>query len=189
MKRTSQFQKCFSVCVLIVLSSLVEAYRAAENLKPADDSHDTGKQNGKEKKVYTNDDLDRLRKTQRINQSDSKDIRPTKQRDAATDLQKYRDSQGHDREYWQQKIHPLRSKLILLDSKMADLENQKKDETATSGLKVSKSGKLNSNSGDSRAKLERKIDEIKLQRSQVLRDIDDLEERGRKSGALPEWLR
>lgn len=189
MKGICLFEKCLSVCVLITLSSLVDVCRAEENQKNADDPHEAGRENGKEKKVYTNEDLDRLRKSQRINQSDSKDPRPRKQQDTATDLQKYRDSQGHDREYWQQKIHPLRSKLISLDSKIANLENQKKDETAVSGLNVSESGKLSSSSGDSRAKLERKIDEIKVQRSQVLREIDELEERGRKSGALPEWLR
>jgi predicted nucleic acid-binding Zn-ribbon protein len=76
-----------------------------------------------------------------------------------------------------------------LDSKIADLEDKKAGQTVSSGLKVSKSGKLHTSSGDPQAKLQQKIDELKLQRSQVSREIEDLEERARKAHALPEWLR
>ena len=189
MLRTSPFQKHCSLCIFMAWSLLTESYPASETQTSTGDSKETSKSESKEKKVYTNSDLERLKTTQPINQDAAKTDNSGKNRSSKSELEDYRDIHGHDREYWQQKLHPLRSKLNLLDSKIADLENKKAGQTVSSGLKVSKSGKLHMSSGDSQAKLQQKIDELKLQRSQVSRDIEDLEERARKARALPEWLR
>ena len=189
MIRTSPFKKHCSLCIFIAWSLLAEFYPAAETQTSTGDSKETSKSNSKEKKVYTNSDLERLKTTQPINQDAAKTDNPGKNRSSKSELEDYRDIHGHDREYWQQKLHPLHSKLNLLDSKITDLENKKNGQTVTSGLKVSKSGKLHTSTGDTQAKLQQKIDELKLQRSQVFRDIEDLEERARKAQALPEWVR
>ena len=189
MMRASPFQKSCSLCIFVALSLLGEAYHSSETQSSAGGSKEASKSDSKEKKVYTNSDLDRLRTTQPINQDKAKPENSGKNRGSKSELENYRDIHGHDREYWQQKSHPLRSKLNLLDSKIANLENKKTGQTVSSGLKVSKSGELHTSSEDSRVKLQQKIDDLKLQRSQVSREIEDLEERARKAQALPEWLR
>jgi hypothetical protein len=170
-------------------SRLGEAYAALETQTSTNGSKETSSSDKKEKKVYSNSDLERLKTTQPINQDEAKAENSGKNRGSQSELENYRDIHGHDREYWQQKLYPLRSKLNLLDSKIADLERKKAGQTVSSGLKVSKSGKLHTGSGDSQAKLQQKIDDLNLQRTQVSRDIKDLEERARKAHALPEWLR
>lgn len=189
MLRTSPFQKHYSLCIVIAWSLLAEPHPASETHASAGDTQEASKSDSKEKKVYTNTDLERLKTTQPINQDAAKKDHAGKNRSSNSALDNYRDIHGHDREYWQQKLHPLRSKMNLLDSKIADLENKKDEQTVSSGLKVSKSGKLHTSSSDPQAKLQQKIDELKLQRSQVSRDIEDLEEKARKDQALPEWLR
>ena len=189
MLRASPFQRHCSLCVFMTWSLLGEAFPASEAQTSTDGSKETSPSDRKEKKVYTNSDLERLKTTQPINQDAAKKDSPGKNRSSKSELENYRDIHGHDREYWQQKMHPLRSKLNLLDSKIADLEHKKAGQTVSSGLKVSKSGKLHTSSGDSQAKLQQRIDDLNLQRTQVSRDIEDLEERGRKAHALPEWLR
>jgi hypothetical protein len=170
-------------------SLLGEVYAASETQTSTNGSKEASPSDKKEKKVYTNSDLERLKTTQPINQDEAKAENSGKNRGSKSELENYRDIHGHDREYWQQKLHPLHNKLNLLDSKIADLEHKKTGQTVSSGLKVSKSGKLHTSSGDSQAKLQQKIDDFDLQRTQVSRDIEDLEERARKAHALPEWLR
>ena len=189
MLRASLFQRHCSLCFLMTWSLLGEAYPASEVQTSADGSKEASPSDKKEKKVYTNSDLERLKTTQPINQDAAKTDNPGKNRSSKSELENYRDIHGHDREYWQQKIHPLRSKLNLLDSKIAALENEMKGQTGSTGLKVSKSGRLHTSSGDPQVKLQQKINDLKLQRSQVSQDIEDLEERARKAHALPEWLR
>jgi hypothetical protein len=189
MMRAASFQKHCSLCIFMAWSLLGEIYPASETQTSAGDTKETSQSDSKEKKVYTNSDLERLKTTQPINQDAAKKDNSGKNRSSNSALDNYRDIHGHDREYWQQKLHPLRSKVNLLDSKITDLENKKAGQTVSSGLKVSKSGKLHASSGDPQAKLQQKIDELKLQRSQVTRDIEDLEEKARKDQALPEWLR
>ena len=189
MKRNSPFQKHPSLCILMAWVLLSETSLASETQSSSKDPEGTSKSEGKAKKVYTNADLDRLKTTQPINQDAAKADNSGKNRNSKSELENYRDINGHDREYWRQKIDPLRSKLNVLDSKIADLENKKSGQTVSSGLKVSRSGKLHASSADSGIKSQQKIDDLKLQRSQVSRDIESLEERARKAHALPEWLR
>jgi hypothetical protein len=187
--RAFPFQGRRTLFFFIAWSLLGDVYPALETQTSADGSKETSPSDKKEKKVYTNADLERLRTTQPINQAPAKRDNPEKNRNSKSELENYRDIHGHDREFWQQKLQPLRSKLNLLDSKIADLEKKMAGETVSSGLKVSKSGKLHSSSGDPRAKLQQKIDDLSLQRSQVSQEIEDLQERARKARAMPEWLR
>ncbi len=147
----------------------------------------------KAKKVYTNEDLVRLRNQKRINQAES--VSPPaseksgskKSRDSAS-LAGYKDSFGHDRTYWQNKIKPLKSKLEGLESRIRDLQQRQNEMNAASGIKVSRRGQLRA-SGDTRHSISQQVAALEKRRTDVLKSIQEVEEEARKAQALPEWLR
>ena len=145
--------------------------------------------NRKARKVYTNEDLDRL-KTTPINQAPAnQESREPKKSRKADGVEGYRDAHGHDRTYWQQKVRPLRRQLESLDSQIATLQAKQSKVTTMSGVKVSRSGRLHASSSDTRAQLTKQIDDLSAKKAEALRSIRDIEEDARKSQALPEWLR
>jgi chromosome segregation ATPase len=158
---------------------------------PSSDSAQENRPKTKSKKVYTNEDLIRLKETTPINQAPeaTQDSKKTGKAEAAADIGRYRDSQGHDRNYWQQKIRPLRKQLESLDSQIASLQAKQGKLNAASGVKVSRSGKLQSSSSDTRAQLTKRIDGLNAKKSETLKSIQEVEEDARKAQALPEWLR
>jgi chromosome segregation ATPase len=142
----------------------------------------------KAKKVYTNEDLNGLKDTTRVNQP-STTSPPQKARKQAAGIEAYRDLAGHDREYWQKRIRPLNNQLETLDSQIAAQQAKYDHLNAASGMKVSRSGKLHSSSSDTRAQVAKRIDDLKQKRAGVTKSKQDLEEEARKAQALPEWLR
>ena len=142
----------------------------------------------KAKKVYTNEDLNRLKATTRVNQPPATSP-PQKAGKQAAGIEGYRDSAGHDREYWQKKIRPLNNQLETLDSQIAAQQAKYDHLNAASGMKVSRSGKLHSSSSDTRAQVAKRIDDLRQKRAGVAKSKQDLEEEARKAHALPEWLR
>ena len=142
----------------------------------------------KAKKVYTNEDLKSLKDTTRINQPPATSP-PQKAGKHAAGIEGYRDTGGHNREYWQKRIRPLNNQLETLDSQIAVQQAKYDRLNAASGMKVSRSGKLHSSSSDTRAQVAKRIDDLKQKRAEVLKSKQDLEEEARKAQALPEWLR
>ncbi|MFN8007246.1 MAG: hypothetical protein U0V70_09535 [Terriglobia bacterium] len=183
------WQKNSSLCILAAWMLMGEIVQAIETQTSAKDQEKASESGNKAKKVYTNSDLEELKKTQPINQSEQPAEKERKGQSSKSELDNYRDLNGHDREYWRQKVDPLRTKLNTLDSKIEDLEHKMSGKTVSSGLKVSKSGKLHASSGDSQTKMQQKMDDLKLQRTQIAHEIEGLEERARKAHALPDWLR
>ena len=143
----------------------------------------------KAKRVYTNEDLKSLKDTTRVNQPPATTSRPQKAGRHSAGIEGYRDTAGHDREYWQKKIRPLNNQVETLDSQIAAQQAKYDRLNAASGMKLSRSGKLNASSSDTRAQVSKRIDDLKQKRAEVLRSKQDLEEEARKAQALPEWLR
>ena len=143
----------------------------------------------KAKKIYTNEDLKNLKNTTPVNQSPATKRSETTGRSRAGGIDGYRDKRGHDREYWQKRLLPLDHQLRTLDSQIASQQAKYDHLTASSGVKISRSGKLHANSSDTRTQVEKRIADLKQKRADVLRSRQDLEEEARKAEALPEWLR
>jgi hypothetical protein len=143
------------------------------------------------KKVYTNEDLKRLRETVPINQAPeaTRESNGSKRKVKTAEIDSYRDIHGHDRTYWQQRIRPLRKQLESLDSQVASLQAKQGKMNAASGIKVSRSGKLQASSSETRAQLTKRIEDLNAKKAETLRSIQEIEEDARKSQALPEWLR
>jgi hypothetical protein len=146
----------------------------------------------KSKKVYTNEDLIQLKDSVPINQAPattSKSSKTSSKANAAAGAERYRDIHGHDRNYWQPKIRPLRRRLESLDSQIASLQAKQSKLNPASGLKVTRSGKLQASSSDTRAQLTKRLDDLKEKRAEALKSIEEIQEDARKAQALPEWLR
>lgn len=141
----------------------------------------------KAKKVYTNEDLKNLKDETRVNQPPA--TNPPQKTGRAAGIEGYRDTAGHDREYWQKRIRPLNNQLETLDSQIATQQAKYDGLNAASGMKLSRSGKLSASSSDTRAQVAKRIDDLKQKRATVLKSRQDLEEEARKKQALPEWLR
>jgi hypothetical protein len=142
----------------------------------------------KAKRVYTNEDLKSLKNTTRVNQPPATNS-PQKAGSRGTGIEGYRDTAGHDREYWQKRIRPLNNQLETLDSQIAAQQAKYDRLNAASGVKLSRSGKLRASSSDTRAQIAKRIEDLKQKRAGVLKSKQDLEEEARKAQALPEWLR
>jgi chromosome segregation ATPase len=142
----------------------------------------------KAKKVYTNEDLKSLKDETHVNQPPATNP-PQKAGRHAAGIEGYRDTAGHDREYWQKRIRPLNNQLETLDSQIATQQAKYDRLNAASGMKLSRSGKLSASSSDTRAQVAKRIDDLKQKRATVLKSRQDLEEEARKAQALPEWLR
>ena len=171
---------------LFVMSGMLLFGGSAHEEKPAPPAQTTAKP--KAKKVYTNEDLNGLKDTTRVNQPPATSP-PQKAGKQAAGIEGYRDSAGHDREYWQKRIRPLNNQLETLDSQIAAQQAKYDHLNAASGMKVSRSGKLHSSSSDTRAQVAKRIDDLKQKRAAVSKSKQDLEEEARKAQALPEWLR
>ena len=172
---------------LLVMSGMVLLGGSAHEEKPeAPPAQSTAKP--KAKKVYTNEDLNGLKDTTRVNQPPATSP-PQKDGKQAGGIGGYRDTAGHDREYWQKRIRPLNNQLETLDSQIAAQQAKYDHLNAASGMKVSRSGKLHSSSSDTRAQVAKRIDDLKQKRAGVAKSKQDLEEEARKAQALPEWLR
>jgi hypothetical protein len=143
------------------------------------------------KKVYTNEDLNRLRETVPINQAPelTRESSGSKRRVKTAEVDGYRDIHGHDRTYWQQRVRPLRKQLESLDSQVVSLQAKQGKMNAASGIKVSRSGKLQASSSDTRAQLTKRLEDLNAKKAETLRSIQEVEEDARKAQALPEWLR
>jgi len=151
-----------------------------------------------EKKVYSNKDLQRSQQKSHDNDVDSATSNKKgskgnksgpKESGSSTALTRYRDLNGHNREYWQKRIKPLRTNLERLDSQINTLQKQHDSETPLSGIKISRRGRLGARPQDTRHTTSRKIDGLKQKRAEVAKSIQDVEEDARKAQALPEWLR
>lgn len=173
---------------LFVMSGILLFGGSAHEEKPgASPTQSTAKP--KAKKVYTNEDLNGLKDTTRVNQQPRTTNAPQKAGSRGTGIEGYRDTAGHDREYWQKKIRPLNNQLETLDSQIAAQQAKYDRLNAASGMKLSRSGKLSASSSDTRAQVSKRIDDLKQKRADVLKSKQDLEEEARKAQALPEWLR
>jgi len=172
---------------LFVVSGMLLFGGSAHEEKPeAPPAQTTAKP--KAKKVYTNEDLNGLKDTTRVNQPLA--TNPTQKTGKhGAGIEGYRDLAGHDREYWQKRIRPLNNQLETLDSQIAAQQAKYDHLNAASGMKVSRSGKLHSSSSDTRAQVAKRIDDLKQKRADVSKSKQDLEEEARKAQALPEWLR
>ena len=147
------------------------------------------KSDDKGKKVYTNEDLKKL-KGPEPNQGVTVEKKPssTHKAQGGSTIDQYRDLQGHDRAYWQRRISPLRNRLETINSQIAELQQRKDNLNPTSGIKVSRRGRLSASS-NTRQSMEKRIEERERKRSEVMRSIQTVEEEARKAQALPEWLR
>ena len=147
-------------------------------------------ENRKAKRVYTNEDLKNLKDTVHLNQASPHEADVKKAKPSGDgSIERYRDIHGHDQTYWKQRMKPLKTQLESLDSQISSLENRTRKLNETSGLKVTRSGKLRASSSDTRAHLERQIEDLTTKRALVRKAIQDLEEEGRRAKALPDWLR
>ncbi|MBM3800878.1 MAG: hypothetical protein FJW26_01055 [Acidimicrobiia bacterium] len=142
----------------------------------------------KAKKVYTNEDLQKLKDSARVNQSPAAKA-PAGAKNRSMALEGYRDTGGHDREYWQKKVRPLNNQLETLDTQIAAQQAKYDRLNAASGVKLSRSGKLRASSAETRAQVAKRIGDLQQKRAEVLKAKQDLEEEARKAQALPEWLR
>ncbi|MEW5975148.1 MAG: hypothetical protein AB1898_05000 [Acidobacteriota bacterium] len=143
------------------------------------------------KRVYTNDDLLELRKTSRINQAQSTAPveRPVDAGGSkASGLNTYRDAEGHDREYWQRKIRPLRSKLESINAEIRTVKAKETETTAASGVRLTRSGRLRA-SGETRRSLANRLADLEVKKTEAQKAIQEVEDEARRVGALPEWLR
>jgi chromosome segregation ATPase len=157
-----------------------------------------GETETKEKKVYTNEDLIRLRKKRHINQGElettnestkaSNADKSSRKKSESSSLSNYRDLDGHNRAYWQGKVRPLRTRLETLNAQITSLQGQQADTNVDKGIKISKKGRLQA-SNDSRRALSKRIADLEQRKTDVLKSIQELEEDARKAQALPEWLR
>jgi chromosome segregation ATPase len=169
---------------------------SAKSSPAASESEEKNEAKSRSKKVYTNEDLKELKETVPINQapevtSESKgsESKASRKKIKTAGVDSYRDIHGHDRTYWQQKIRPLRKQLESLDSQVASLQSKQDKMNAASGIKVSRSGKLQASSSDTRAQLTKQIEGLNAKKAETLRSIQEVEEDARKAQALPEWLR
>jgi len=177
---------------LILLSGFVLLLGTSGLTRDGNDGAATsaqGTSKQKAKKVYTNEDLKSLKDTARVNQQPRVTNAPQKAAIRGAGIESYRDTGGHNREYWQKKIRPLNNQLETLDSQIAAQQAKYDRLNAASGVKLSRSGKLRASSSDTRAQVAKRIDDLKLKRAEVLKSKQDLEEEARKAQALPEWLR
>ena len=175
-------------------------YPSAHEVDPVGiPEQDTEKQN-QEKKVYTNEDLDRSEVKSHRNDvestpphEESKGSKGTrsapKGSESGTALTRYRDLNGHNREYWQKRIRPLKIKLDRLDSQIQSLQDQQGANARLRGIKVSRKGRWRAPSQDSGSSSARKIENLKQKRAEVAKSIQEVEEEARTAQALPEWLR
>jgi len=171
---------------LVVSATLLLGGGVHEDKSEPTPAQGTAKQ--KAKKVYTNEDLKSLKDTTRVNQPPATSP-PQKSGKPSAGIEGYRDTGGHDREYWQKRIQPLNNQLGTLDSQIAAQQAKYDHLNAASGVKLSRSGKLQASSSDSRAQVAKRMDELKQKRAEVLKSRLALEEEARKAQALPEWLR
>lgn len=172
---------------LFVISGTLLLGRSADEGESGS-SQDQGAPKQKAKKVYTNEDLKRLSDTTRVNQSPVRNG-PQKPGGRGTGIEGYRDTGGHNREYWQKKIRPLNNQLETLDTQIAAQQAKYDRLNAASGMKLSRSGKLSASSSDTRTQVAKRIDDLKVKRAEILKSKQNLEEEARKAQALPEWLR
>ncbi len=189
--------KVAGICKLCLISlSTTQGFawaRDAEIAAGSASSFQQEKRNGNKPKTYTNEDLggtDRPESGEAA--ADSKPARqPKNTRDSRSTsaLDDYRDVNGHDRSYWQKKIRPLRHKLDSLDAQIQNLQERQANTSVSSGLKVSRKGRLQADQRNSPTSFNRKMDDLKQKRLAVQKSIQEVEEDGRKAQALPEWLR
>lgn len=177
----AHFTGLFLMSGILLLGGNVE-----EDKSGSPPAQGTSKQ--KAKKVYTNEDLKRLSDTTRVSQPGVANA-PKKAASRSAGIEGYRDTGGHNREYWQKKIRPLNNQLETLDSQIAAQQAKYDRMNAASGMKLSRSGRLSASSSDTRSQVAKRIDDLKLKRAEVLKSKQDLEEEARKAQALPEWLR
>src|SRR5262245_16992336 len=179
---------------LIWLSLHTYAWSGEDRARTSPTSSESERENevkSRSKKVYTNEDLNRLRETVPINQAPevTRELNGSKRKVKTADVDSYRDIHGHDRTYWQQKIRPLRKQLEALDSQVVSLQAKQDKMNAASGIKVSRSGKLQASSSDTRVQLTKRIEDLNAKKAETLRSIQEIEEDGRKAQARSEWLR
>jgi chromosome segregation ATPase len=140
------------------------------------------------KRVYTNEDLKSLKDTTRVNQAPA--TNPSQRaRSRAAGIEGYRDTSGQGREYWQKRMRPLNNQLETLDSQIAAQQSKYDRLNASSGVKLSRGGRLRASTSDTRAQVAKRIDDLKQKRAEVVKLKQDVEEEARKAQALPEWLR
>ncbi len=155
----------------------------------------SGKEGGNEtkKKVYTNEDLKAMSRDAKEPsvhlKTDSRTSEEKNVKDSAKwgDLENYRDSQGHGREYWQKRSQTLQGKMDEVNQKIAGLEERRKKVGGTQGIRVSRSGKLVGSNDLQR--IDQQLETLRREKTQLERQKTDLEDEARKQGALPEWLR
>jgi chromosome segregation ATPase len=181
------FRSLVLITALFVMSSILLFGGSPNEESAPPPSQGTSKQ--KAKKVYTNEDLKGLKDTTRVNQPPATASRPQNAGRHSAGIDGYRDTAGHNREYWQKKIRPLNNQLETLDSQIAAQQAKYDRLNAASGMKLSRSGKLSASSSDTRAQVSKRIDDLKQKRANVLKSKQDLEEEARKAQALPAWLR
>ena len=194
--------KCGVLGFLFLVSMSMEGGRVISGqpfrTEGSSDKEKETKSERNEKKVYTNEDLIRLREKSKGGTSlqsipdqtrQSKEQEKRKSEKPGSILSVYRDLDGHDRTYWRKKIAPLRSQLDSLNLQIDSLHQEQSEVESTQGIRVSRDGHLKTTSKNNSADLSRRTTDLENKKRLVLKSIQDLEEDARKAQALPEWLR
>ena len=184
---------CFSVSVVPGRTQHQSAQRADLPRSPGLDR----RKQIQEKEVYSIEDLNRSKQKSHSNGVESAPNKKgskgnksaPRESGSSAALTRYRDLNGHNREYWQKRIKPLKTNLERLDSQINTLQKQHDSETPLSGIKISRRGRWRARPQETRNTTSRKIDGLKQKRAEVVKSIQEVEEEGRKAQALPEWLR
>lgn len=184
MNQTNRYRFLFLLLVFVIASMVVMSSPSL--------AQDNQTSPPKEKKVYTNEDLQSPNgKATEATAAETPTQNPpatrqSKSRQPATN-ENGKDANGHDREYWQKRSRTLHDKLSQLGAEIDSLEKRQKEQQSVEGLKVSRDGHLRMQ-GENKQIADR-LQKAKQERAGVLRQIDEMEDEARKAGAPPGWLR
>jgi len=199
----SKVKRVFLLCFICLCVRAALDRTRDQSAQPAPLAGNSGSDSNNQtqpKKLSSNEDL--RRSTEKSHHNDVESANPNKKlkepkanksvpknSESATALTRYRDLNGRNREYWQKRIKPLRTKLERLDSQLQTLQAQQEASPTPSGIRVSRRGRWRARSQDTGNSTSRKIDGLKQKRAEVVKSIQEVEDEGRKAQALPEWLR
>ena len=139
-------------------------------------------------RVYTNADLDRIHPFAAQTGARSE---PAVAADAEPAAERRPASRGQDEAYWRREAAAVRERLQTLDERAAGLrariaerERAPRQETVYGGRRRPASGSASGSGSIASLRASLAAVERRMQRTQ-----DDLEDRARRAGALPGWLR
>jgi hypothetical protein len=141
-----------------------------------------------EKKVYTDEDLSRMRGTiSVVGQAGSGSANSTGSGDYGGPGKKSGASNSEDKQeaFWRGRARPIRDKMAAIDQKMEQLRKEI-DKSGGSGFDASSGLKQNviyihDRNGE--------LKDLEQKKQELQNQLDQLAEEGRKAGALPAWFR